>query len=124
MNTLRENAQIIETLVQVERENAINCTGLGEVGCNGRQGWHSWSEHRTHVAEAQAHALAEAGLTTSPAPAVVHNHGADCMCPSCHSERLTYCRLSRGYPEHQNHQIPECPVPPTSPAASTGGDDS
>lgn len=49
-----ENDELmIETLIKVERENAINCTGLGEVGCAGREGWHSWSEHRRHVAESQ-----------------------------------------------------------------------
>lgn len=52
----------IQTLMRVERENAIDCTGLGEVGCHGRQGWHSWSEHRLHVAAAQVAALADAGL--------------------------------------------------------------
>lgn len=52
---------LIETLTRVERENAINCTGLGEVGCEGRSGWHSWSEHRRHVAESQVVALREMG---------------------------------------------------------------
>lgn len=59
--------RLVETLVRVERENAINCTGPGEVGCKGRSGWHSWSEHRQHVAEAQAAALVAAGLRLPPA---------------------------------------------------------
>jgi len=57
----------IKTLMRIERENAINCTGLGEVGCNGRNEWHSWSDHRMHVAASQVAALIEAGLFT-PTP--------------------------------------------------------
>jgi len=61
-------------LVRVERENGINCTGLGEVGCHGRTGWHSWSDHRLHVAASQVAALADAGLLVhsviTPGPGV------------------------------------------------------
>lgn len=64
-------------LTRIERENAINCTGLGEVGCNGRQDWHSWSEHRLHVAAAQVAALADAGLLTAPANAPHQNPPSD-----------------------------------------------
>jgi len=64
-HTAEKDARIeaaIQVLVRVERENAINCTGLGEVGCNGRAGWHSWSAHRLHVAAAQVTALIEASV--------------------------------------------------------------
>jgi hypothetical protein len=46
-----------EALIKIQRTNAINCTGPGEVGCNGQHGWHTWTEHREHVAEAQVDAL-------------------------------------------------------------------
>ncbi|WP_370290258.1 hypothetical protein [Nocardioides sp.] len=51
-----------EVLARVAWENAINCTGPGEVGCRGRKGWHSWTEHYAHVAAEQVKALTEAGL--------------------------------------------------------------
>lgn len=50
---------LAEVLAEVGRENAINCTGPGEVGCKGRKGWHSWSEHRAHIAESQVAAIAD-----------------------------------------------------------------
>ena len=50
--------EIARVLGQVARDNEINCTGPGEVGCKGRRGWHSWSEHRAHVAQSQAELLA------------------------------------------------------------------
>lgn len=49
--------EIAAVLARIARENAINCTGPGEVGCRGRKGWHSWADHHEHVAEAQAAAL-------------------------------------------------------------------
>lgn len=48
---------LAEVLARIDRENAVNCTGIGEVGCKGREGWHSWSAHRAHVAEAQVAAV-------------------------------------------------------------------
>lgn len=58
--------QAVAVLVQIERKNRVNCTGLGEVGCDGRNEWHSWAEHRQHVAAEQAEALADAGLLAGP----------------------------------------------------------
>lgn len=49
--------EVRAALMKVARDNAINCTGPGEVGCNGRMGWHSWTSHREHVAAAEADAL-------------------------------------------------------------------
>ena len=50
--------RVVEVLARVAAENEINCTGLGEVGCRGLAGWHTWHEHRRHIAELQAEALA------------------------------------------------------------------
>ena len=50
--------EIARVLGQVARDNEINCTGPGEVGCKGRTGWHSWTERRAHVAQSQAELLA------------------------------------------------------------------
>jgi len=57
----------IDILVRIEAQNRINCTGLGEVGCDGRNEWHSWADHRQHVAEAQVAALIDAGLLSTEA---------------------------------------------------------
>ena len=57
-----EDRAVIEVLVSIERKNAINCTGLGEVGCEGRKEWHSRFEHRLHVAQEQVAALRDKGL--------------------------------------------------------------
>lgn len=56
------DARRVDVLVTVDRGHRINCTGLGEVGCIAYAGWHSWDEHRRHVAQAQIAALRSEGL--------------------------------------------------------------
>ena len=58
------NLSPVAVLMDVEHKNRINCTGPGEVGCAGRIGWHSWVEHRRHVAADQVAALVAAGFMT------------------------------------------------------------
>ena len=58
----RTDERAIEALIRVDNDNRINCTGPGEVGCVGYLGWHSWSDHRRHVAEAQLAELKRVGL--------------------------------------------------------------
>ena len=62
--------RVVEALMRTEFNNAVTCTGPGEVGCRGRQGWHSWTDHRRHVAEAQLAELLRLnlinGMSTPP----------------------------------------------------------
>ena len=43
---------------------------------------------------------------------------APCMCPWCSSERLTYCILTQGLPDHPDHRLPTCPSSVIPPEAS------
>lgn len=51
-----------------------------------------------------------------------HEHDAVCMCPTCSSERATYCALTRGADNHQDHQIPTCPKRVISPGSASAPD--
>lgn len=49
----RFDERVVEALYRVDREHRITCTGPGEVTCLQHNNWHSWQDHRRHVAEAQ-----------------------------------------------------------------------
>lgn len=68
---------LTEQIERVLRDTQINCTGLGEVGCPVVDGWHSWSEHRAHVAAQIAALLPEATEAVAQRRAwrVVDNEG-------------------------------------------------
>lgn len=67
--------------------------------------------------------LVESGMTYAQAEAV---HGSDCMCSWCASERMTYCALTSGMPDHPDHRLPSCPggaLPDTYPECGCQPDD-
>lgn len=58
----RYDQRVTEALVRIDHQHRITATGLGELGCAGYPGWHSWFDHRRHVAEAQLSELKRLGL--------------------------------------------------------------
>lgn len=58
----RFDERVTEALMRVDHDHRITCTGPGEVGCLAYPGWHSWLDHRRHVAVAQLAELRRVGL--------------------------------------------------------------
>ncbi len=52
-----DRSALINAAARVQNANRINCTGPGEVGCGGVEGWHSWGDHYMHVSEAMLDAV-------------------------------------------------------------------